>query len=228
MTAAVHVVDDDASFRTAVGRHLRAAGYQVFTYAAAADLLAQLPLAAPGCVILDVKLPGMSGPELQQRLNECGASLPIIFLTGHADIPVSVRAIKAGAEDFLIKPVAGHLLLDAIERAIASHQAGQGHGGDIAALHALFEQLTPREREVFQLVVHGKLNKQIAHELYITERTVKAHRQSVMEKFKAHSLLELVFAAESLGFLPRTDRHAMLERNIRELREEASGSDERR
>jgi FixJ family two-component response regulator len=228
MTAAVHVVDDDASFRTAVGRHLRAAGYQVFTYAAAADLLAQLPLAAPGCVILDVKLPGMSGPELQQRLNECGASLPIIFLTGHADIPVSVRAIKAGAEDFLIKPVAGHLLLDAIERAIASHQAGQGHGGDIAALRALFEQLTPREREVFQLVVHGKLNKQIAHELYITERTVKAHRQSVMEKFKAHSLLELVFAAESLGFLPRTDRHAMLERNIRELREEASGSDERR
>lgn len=228
MTAAVHVVDDDASFRTAVGRHLRAAGYQVFTYAAAADLLAQLPLAAPGCVILDVKLPGMSGPELQQRLNECGASLPIIFLTGHADIPVSVRAIKAGAEDFLIKPVAGHLLLDAIERAIASHQAGQGHGGDIAALRALFEQLTPREREVFQLVVHGKLNKQIAHELYITERTVKAHRQSVMEKFKAHSLLELVFAAESLGFLPRTDRRAMLERNIRELREEASGSDERR
>ena len=228
MTAAVHVVDDDASFRTAVGRHLRAAGYQVFTYAAAADLLAQLPLAAPGCVILDVKLPGMSGPELQQRLNECGASLPIIFLTGHADIPVSVRAIKAGAEDFLIKPVAGHLLLDAIERAIASHQASQGHGGDIAALRALFEQLTPREREVFQLVVHGKLNKQIAHELYITERTVKAHRQSVMEKFKAHSLLELVFAAESLGFLPRTDRHAMLERNIRELREEASGSDERR
>jgi FixJ family two-component response regulator len=228
MTAAVHVVDDDASFRTAVGRHLRAAGYQVFTYAAAADLLAQLPLAAPGCVILDVKLPGMSGPELQQRLNECGASLPIIFLTGHADIPVSVRAIKAGAEDFLIKPVAGHLLLDAIERAIASHQAGQGHGGDIAALRALFEQLTPREREVFQLVVHGKLNKQIAHELYITERTVKAHRQSVMEKFKAHSLLELVFAAESLGFLPRTDRHAMLERNIRELREEASGSDEPR
>jgi FixJ family two-component response regulator len=228
MTAAVHVVDDDASFRTAVGRHLRAAGYQVFTYAAAADLLAQLPLAAPGCVILDVKLPGMSGPELQQRLNECGANLPIIFLTGHADIPVSVRTIKAGAEDFLIKPVAGHLLLDAIERAIASHRAGHGRGAEIAALHAQLEQLTPREREVFQLVVHGKLNKQIAHELYITERTVKAHRQSVMEKFKAHSLLELVFAAESLGFLPRTDRHAMLERNIRELREEASGSDEPR
>ena len=222
MTASVHVVDDDSSFRTAVGRQLRAAGYQVFTYETAADLLARLPLAAPGCVILDVRLPGMSGPELQQRLIERGTSLPIIFLTGHADIPVSVRTIKAGAEDFLIKPVAGHQLLDAIERAIASHRPSLARGDEIAALHALFDALTPREREVFHLVVRGRLNKQIAHELDITERTVKAHRQSVMEKFKAHSLLELVFAAESLGTLSRSDRHAMLERN---LREEPSGSD---
>ena len=225
MTASVHVVDDDASFRTAVGRHLRAAGYRVFTYETASDLLARLPLAAPGCVILDVRLPGMSGPELQQRLIERGASLPIIFLTGHADIPVSVRTIKAGAEDFLIKPVAGHLLLDAIERAMAGQQVGRPRGDDNAALRALLEQLTPREREVFQLVVHGRLNKQIAHELDITERTVKAHRQSVMEKFKAHSLIELVFAAESLGILSRSDRHAMLERNLREVRKESSGSD---
>ena len=222
MTAAVHVVDDDASFRKAVGRQLRSAGYQVFTYETAADLLEQLPLAAPGCVILDVRLPGMSGPELQQRLIERGADLPIIFLTGHADIPVSVRTIKAGAEDFLIKPVAGDLLLDAIERAIAHHRADPGRSGEIAAVRASFEQLTPREREVFQLVVHGKLNKQIAHELDITERTVKAHRQSAMEKLKAHSLLEMVFAAENLGILPRSDRHAMLARN---LKQEFSGPD---
>jgi RNA polymerase sigma factor (sigma-70 family) len=222
MTAAVHVVDDDASFRTAVGRRLRAAGYEVFTYETAAGLLEQLPLAAPGCIILDVRLPGMSGPELQQRLIECGANLPIIFLTGHADIPVSVRTIKAGAEDFLIKPVAGHQLLEAIERAIAGRRAGEERASEIAELRALFEQLTPREREVFQLVVHGKLNKQIAYELDITERTVKAHRQSVMGKFKAHSLLELVFSAENLGVLPRSDRHAMLQRN---LGDESSGPD---
>src|SRR6202008_1847152 len=142
-----------------------------FTYETAADLLARLPLVAPGCVILDVRLPGMSGPELQQRLIERGANLPIIFLTGHADIPVSVRTIKAGAEDFLIKPVAGQLLLETIERAIASQRSGRAPGGEIAALRVLFDTLTPREREVFHLVVHGKLNKQIAHELDITERT---------------------------------------------------------
>jgi len=192
MTASVHVVDDDASFRTAVGRHLRAAGYRVFTYETAADLLARLPLVAPGCVILDVRLPGMSGPELQQRLIERGASLPIIFLTGHADIPVSVRTIKAGAEDFLIKPVAGHLLLDAIERAMAGQQVGRPRGDDNAALRALLEQLTPREREVFQLVVHGRLNKQIAHELDITERTVKAHREAIMCKLEVDSVARLV------------------------------------
>jgi FixJ family two-component response regulator len=223
MTAAVHVVDDDASFRTAIRRHLCAAGYQVFTYETAADLLARLPLTAPGCVILDVRMPGMSGPDLQQQLIERGASLPIIFLTGHADIPVSVRTIKAGAQDFLIKPVAGHQLLDAIERAIGSHQADQTQDDEIAALRAAFRQLTPRESEVFELVVHGKLNKQIAHRLDITERTVKAHRQSIMGKFNAHSLLELVFAAENLGILPRSDRHAMLERTLKEGPSEPDG-----
>ncbi|HLG85086.1 MAG TPA: response regulator [Bradyrhizobium sp.] len=221
--AAVHVVDDDASFRTAVGRQLRAAGYQVFSYATAADLLERLPLATPGCIVLDVRLPGMSGPELQQRLIDRGASLPIIFLTGHADIPVSVRTIKAGAEDFLIKPVPGHLLLATIERAIASQQNGQGRDGESAALRALLEQLTPREHQVFQRVVHGRLNKQIAHELDITERTVKAHRQSAMEKLKAHSLLELVFAAESLGILSRSDRNAIVDRNLREGPAESDG-----
>jgi RNA polymerase sigma factor (sigma-70 family) len=222
MTAAVHVVDDDASFRTAIGRQLRAAGYQVFTYETAADLLARLPVAPPACIILDVRLPGMSGPDLQQRLVERGANLPIIFLTGHPDIPVSVRTIKAGAEDFLIKPAAGPQLIEAVERAIASQRSGRAHEEEIATLRALFGALTPREREVFQLVVHGRLNKQIAHQLDITERTVKAHRQSVMEKFRAHSLLELAFAAESLGILSRSDRDAMLQRN---LRADSAGSD---
>jgi RNA polymerase sigma factor (sigma-70 family) len=224
VTAAVHLVDDDDSFRKAVGRLLRTAGYRVLTYETAADLLAQLPLTVPGCVVLDVKLPGMSGPELQQCLIERGADVPIIFLTGHADIPVSVRTIKAGAEDFLIKPVEGKLLIEAIERAIASHRIDQGRSGEIAAVRALFEQLTPREREVFQLVVHGKLNKQIAHELDITERTVKAHRQSAMEKLKAHSLLEMVFAAENLGILSRSDRHAMLARSLKEESPGTNGS----
>ena len=223
MTASVHVVDDDASFRIAVGRQLRAAGYQVFTYESGADLLAQLPVTSPACIILDVRLPGISGPDLQQRLTERGANLPVIFLTGHADIPASVRTIKAGAEDFLIKPVAGSELVAAIERAISSHRSGQGRGADIAALHALLQQLTPREREVFQLVVRGRLNKQIAHALDLTERTVKAHRQSVMEKFNAHSLIELVFAAQSLGILSGSDRRARIERNIREFREDSSG-----
>src|SRR5215475_12974306 len=124
MTATVHLVDDDASFRTAVGRQLRAAGYEVVTYETATQLLAELPSEAiPACIILDVRIPGMSGPELQARLIELGSNLPIIFLTGHADVPVTVRAIKAGAEDFLIKPVAGSRLIEAIERAVAQLQA---------------------------------------------------------------------------------------------------------
>ncbi len=221
MTAVVHVVDDDASFRTAVGRQLRMAGYEVVAYETAAELLERLPLAASrGCIVLDVRMPGMSGPELQQRLSELGANLPILFLTGHADIPITVRAIKAGAEDFLVKPVAGSALVEAIERAIANHRDRRDHESEISALRARLNSLTPREREVFQRVVHGKLNKQIAHELDITERTVKAHRQSVAEKLRARSLLELVLVAERLDVLSRADRDAMLERSLKEANEE--------
>jgi FixJ family two-component response regulator len=222
MTAVVHVVDDDASFRTAVGRQLRTAGYEVVAYENAAELLERLPIATTrSCIILDVRIPGMSGPELQQRLSELGANLPIIFLTGHADIPLTVCAIKAGAEDFLIKPVPGSVLVEAIERAIANYRVRRDREGEICTLRARLASLTLREREVFQLVVHGKLNKQIAHELAITERTVKAHRQNVMEKLRAHSLLELVLVADCLGVLSRSDRDAMLERSLKEANEEA-------
>jgi FixJ family two-component response regulator len=216
VTAVVHVVDDDASFRTAVGRQLRIAGYEVLTYENAAELLERLPEATSrGCIILDVRLPGMSGHELQQRLTELGARLPIIFLTGHADTSLVVRAIKAGAEDFLIKPVPGSVLVETIERAIAQDSVGPDGKGEIGALRARLDALTPREREVFELVVHGKLTKQIAHTLDITERTVKAHRQSFMEKLKAHSLIELVLVAECLDVLSRSDRDAMLERSLK-------------
>jgi FixJ family two-component response regulator len=204
MTAAppvVHVVDDDASFRTAIARLLGASGYQVALYGSASELLEKLPGGAPGCILLDVKMSGLNGPQLQERLGELGHKLPIVFLTGHGDVPTSVRAIKAGAEDFLTKPVPKKDLLAAIERALSHYEERRDHDSRIAALRSLVSRLTPREKEVFALVVRGKLNKQIAHELDIAERTIKAHRQQVMEKCEVQTLAELVLIAERLGIL---------------------------
>jgi FixJ family two-component response regulator len=204
MTAAtpvVHVVDDDASFRVAIARLLGASGYQVALYGSASELLEKLPGGDPGCILLDVKMSGFSGPQLQDRLCELGHRLPIVFLTGHGDVPTSVRAIKAGAEDFLTKPVPKKNLLAAIERALNRYGEMRDHDSRIAGLRSLVSSLTPREREVFALVVRGKLNKQIAHELGTAERTIKAHRQQVMEKCKVQSLAELVLIAERLGML---------------------------
>jgi len=202
MSGRVHVVDDDASFRTAVERRLKLAGYQVATYPSAQQLLDRPPDEnEPGCILLDVRIPGLSGPELQGRLNELGSSLPIVFVTGHADTQTTVRTIKAGAEDFLTKPVESEQLLDAIERAMARHSTVRGERQKLEQMRALVAGLTPREREVFGLVVRGKLNKQIAHELGTTERTIKAHRHQVMEKMKVQSLAELVAMAERLGML---------------------------
>jgi FixJ family two-component response regulator len=198
----VHIVDDDASFRTAIERRLKKAGYQVLTYPSARQLLDRLPdCNEPGCILLDVRIPGLSGPELQERLGELSSTLPIVFLTGHADIQTTVRTIKAGAEDFLTKPVSSEDLLNAIERALAHHEIvlGQRHRMDSVRSH--IAKLTPRERQVFDLIVRGKINKQIAHELGTTERTIKAHRQQVMEKAKVQSLAELVSLAERLGLL---------------------------
>jgi len=202
MPKLVHVVDDDASFRNSVGRLLRACGYDVAVYESAEELLQQLPEAAgPSCILLDVRIPGVSGPELQDRLARQGSTLPIVFLTGHGDIETSVQAIKAGAEDFLTKPVAKDKLLDAIERAIARHQAAREQHDRLNTLRAKVARLTPRERQVFDLVVRGRMNKQIAHELGTTERTVKAHRQRVMEKLQVESLAQLVSMAEHLDAL---------------------------
>jgi RNA polymerase sigma factor (sigma-70 family) len=198
----VHVVDDDASFRTAIIRVLRAAGYEVLAYESAQQMLDRLPTdAGSSCLLLDVKIPGVSGPELQQQLAKLGRVLPIVFLTGHGDIPTSVQAIKAGAEDFLTKPVSKEILVDAIERAVACHQIVLEQHGQLDSLRALIAKLTPREREVFELVVRGKMNKQIGFELGTTERTIKAHRQKVMEKLEVQSLAELVLVAERLGVL---------------------------
>ena len=202
MPGRIHVVDDDASFRTAIERRLKLAGYQVLTYPSAQQLLDRPPdESEPGCILLDVQIPGLSGPELQGRLNELGSTLPIVFLTGHADTPTTVRTIKAGAEDFLAKPVESGQLLGAIERALARHSTLRGERQRLDEMRALVAELTPRERQVFLLVVRGKLNKQIAHELGTTERTVKAHRHQVMEKMKVQSLAELVTLAERLGEL---------------------------
>lgn len=202
MPGCVHVVDDDDSFRTAIERRLKLAGYQVATYPSAQQLLDRLPEESkPGCILLDVQIPGLSGPELQGRLNELGSTLPIVFLTGHADTSTTVLAIKAGAEDFLTKPVESEQLLGAIERALTRHATVRSERHRIGEMRALVAALTPRERQVFGLVVRGKLNKQIAHELGATERTIKAHRHQVMEKMKVQSLAELVSIAERLGLL---------------------------
>ena len=171
-------------------------------YNLAEQLLVRLPDdARPSCILLDVKIPGLSGPELQDRLAELGSTLPIVFLTGHGDVPTTVRAIKAGAEDFLTKPVAKDALIDAIERAVARSRATREKSDRITALGALVGTLTPRERQVFEQVARGKMNKQIALDLGTTERTIKAHRQQVMEKLRAESLADLVLIAERFGIL---------------------------
>ena len=200
MPGLIHVVDDDASFRTAIERRLRLAGYDVAVYASAQQLLDQLPaVERPGCILLDVQIPGLSGPELQNRLIEFGSTVPIVFVTGHADTATTVRAIKAGAEDFLTKPVASEQLIDAIERALERQEAARGQRSKLDSFRSLLSSLTPRERQVFDLIVRGNINKQIAYELGTTERTVKAHRHQVMEKMQVRSLAELVSIAERLG-----------------------------
>ncbi len=205
MIGTVHVVDDDASFRVAIERRLKRAGYDVATYGTAQQLLDRLPCdGAPGCILLDVKIPGLTGPELQERLGRLGSVLPIVFLTGYGDIPMSVRAIKAGAEDFLTKPISSEDLLHAIEKALAHHELLLDQREKLDALRDRIASLTPREREVFELVVRGKINKQIAFTLGTTERTIKAHRHGVMEKMQVQSLAELVSIAERVGILENT------------------------
>jgi RNA polymerase sigma factor (sigma-70 family) len=198
----VHIVDDDASFRSAIERRLKKAGYAVSTYPSAQDLLDHLPNESEsGCILLDVRIPGLSGPELQGRLSEIGSILPIVFLTGYADVQTTVRAIKAGAEDVLTKPVSSEELLGAVERALANHQAARSQRNKLDVVLAYIARLTPRERQVFDLVIRGNTNKQVANKLGATERTIKAHRHRVMEKLQVQSLAELVSLAERAGIL---------------------------
>jgi len=200
----VHIVDDDVSFRTALERRMRKAGYEVATYASAQHLLDRLPgESGPACILLDVKIPGLSGPDLQQRLAELGSTLPIIFVTGYADVRATVKAIKAGAEDVLTKPIMSDQLLPAVERALAHHETSRGLKARLDELRARLARLTPRETQVFELVVQGRINKQIAQQLGATERTIKAHRHRVMEKMGVDSLAELVSMAERLDVLRR-------------------------
>jgi FixJ family two-component response regulator len=202
VSTVVHIVDDDESFRTASERLLRASGYVVMTYASAEQLLQRLPDdVGPSCILLDIRIPGLSGPELQEQLTTLGSHLPIIFLTGHADVRTTVKVMKAGADDLLTKPVAKDELIGAIDRAIARSRARREKNDQLSLLQKLVDGLTPRERQVFERVARGKMNKEIARELGATERTIKAHRSHVMEKLEIASVAELAVIAERLGIL---------------------------
>jgi FixJ family two-component response regulator len=196
--ATVHVVDDDESFRTATIRLLTAAGYRVNGYTSAGDFLMALPFDEPGCILLDVRMPGPSGIELQQSLSKRAQNMPIVFLTGHGDIPMSVRAMKSGAVDFLTKPVQRDVLLSAIDTALEVCDSNRKHLQNEADVKNRYHSLTTREKSVFLLVVRGKLNKQIAAELGVSERTVKAHRAQVMSKMQVDSLAALVRIASQV------------------------------
>jgi FixJ family two-component response regulator len=198
----IYVVDDDASFRQAVGDLLGLCGYRTALYESAERLLETPPGAEPGCILLDVQMTGLSGPQLQDRLSGLGCKLPVIFLTGHADIATTVQTIKAGAEDFLTKPVVKEKLLGAIERALVRYEEIREQDSQIEFLRSLYARLTPRERDVFDLLVLGKPHKQIAYDLDISERTIKVHRHNLMQKFQIQSLAELAVIAERLGLLP--------------------------
>jgi FixJ family two-component response regulator len=198
----IHVVDDDPSFAKAIERRLTQVGYTVTTYATAQHLLDRLPTGdEPGCIVLDVHMPGLDGPAVQMRLRGLGVALPIIFLSGRADTPTVVQTLKAGAHDFLNKPVQSEELLRALEKALAHQQAVRDQQSALDAIRARLATLTPRERQVFELVVRGKLNKQIGHTLGATERTIKAHRHMVMKKMQVQSLAELVSLAERIDIL---------------------------
>lgn len=191
-TALVFVVDDDASVRKSLARLVKAAGYEAETFASVRDFLARRPFDGPCCLVLDVRMPGLTGLDLQEALRAAGQRLSIVFITGYRDVPVSVKAMKGGAVDFLTKPVDEGTLLGAIQQAVARTLADRRQQARVAEIRNRITTLTPREAAVFALVVTGMLNKQIGSELGIAEKTVKVHRARVMEKMRAGSLAELV------------------------------------
>ena len=201
----VFVVDDDSSMRATLTDVMRSVGLQVQTFASAREFMDSKLPDAPGCLVLDVRLPGQSGLDFQRTLAKSGMDLPVVFITGHGDVPMSVRAMKAGAVDFLIKPFRDQDLLDAVHAAIERDRARRQHVIGVADLEERYRSLTERERDIMALVVVGRLNKQIAAELGLAEVTVKAHRSQLMHKMEAKSLPELVRMADRLGGAPEKD-----------------------
>jgi FixJ family two-component response regulator len=195
----VYVVDDDPSVRRAIKRLVGSVGLQVELFGSAQEFLQSSRLDVPSCLVLDIRLPGMSGLNFQRQLAETGIHIPIIFVTAHGDIPMTVRAMKAGAVEFLTKPFRDQDLLDAIQVALERDRARRHDEATISSLRQRLESLTPREREVLPLVVSGLLNKQIASEIGTTEATVKVHRSQLMHKIGVDSLAELVRLAEKIG-----------------------------
>jgi len=195
----VFVVDDDASVRDAVQRLIASVGLRVQTFGSTREFLSSKRPEAPACLVLDVRLPDSSGLELQDDLAQANVHIPIIFITGHADVPMTVRAMKAGAVEFLTKPFRGQELLDAIQQAIAKDRAAWNEREQMSELRGRYESLTPREKEVLKLVTSGLLNKQIGAELGTSELTIKTHRGHVMEKMGAESLADLVKMSERLN-----------------------------
>ena len=200
----IHVVDDDASFRRAISRLLKVSGYEVAEYESAASFLRAMADAKPGCLVLDVRLRGLSGLDFQRELTARQIYIPIIFITGHGDIPMSVRAMKGGAVEFLTKPFRDQDLLDAIRIALERDRARRDQEKDARELKQRFDLLTPREQEVISMVVLGMLNKQIAAELGTAENTVKVHRSRAMEKMHAQSVADLVRMIDKLKTLLQT------------------------
>ena len=195
----VFVVDDDPAVRKSLSRLLRSAGLEALTFGSPEEFLRRLDREAAGCAILDVAMPGLDGLALQRELSSLGSELPVIFLTGHGDIPKSVQAMKGGATDFLTKPVDDEVLLGAVRRALEADRAARQDRRQIAEIRGRLGALTSREREVLEGVVAGRLNKQIAGDLGIAEKTVKVHRGRVMQKMRAVSLAELVRLADRAG-----------------------------
>jgi RNA polymerase sigma factor (sigma-70 family) len=195
----VFIIDDDASVRDAIADLLRSVGLTVESFGSTQEFLQRERPDVPGCIVLDVRLPGPSGLEFQRTLSNSSIHLPIIFISGHGDIPMSVRAMKSGAVEFLTKPVPEQQLLDAIQTGIERDRARRQEAKVVAELRERFDSLTPREREVFSLVVTGRRNKQIAAQVNLSEMTVKVHRSQIMRKMRAKSLVDLVRMADALG-----------------------------